>query len=160
MSAMASQITSLAIVYSTVYLGADQRNNQSSTPLAFLRGIHRWPLNCPHKWPVTRKMFPFDEVIMWIHVLPLATTVLESTCSTSNKVIRFNVLPLSLQLLELCYYRQQRYSSQCFIICKRSISISVLPVATEVLESRWYQRQQEYWNQPVTSGNRSIGIDL
>ena len=27
-------------------------------------GIHRGPVNSPHKWPVTRKMFPFDDVIM------------------------------------------------------------------------------------------------
>ena len=32
--------------------------------LAFVRGIHRGPVNSPHKWPVTRKMFPFDDVIM------------------------------------------------------------------------------------------------
>ena len=61
---MASQITSLTIVYSTVYSGADQRKHQSSASLAFLRGIHRWPVNSPHKWPVTRKMFPFDDVVM------------------------------------------------------------------------------------------------
>ena len=64
MGVMASQITSLTIVYSTVYSGTDQRKHQSSTSLAFVRGIHRWPLNSPHKWPVTRKMFPFDDVIM------------------------------------------------------------------------------------------------
>ena len=64
MSAMASQITSLTIVYPTVYSGADQRKHQSSASLAFVRGIHRWPANSPHKWPVTRKMFPFDDVIM------------------------------------------------------------------------------------------------
>ena len=64
MSAMASQITSLTIVYSTVYSDADQRKHQSSASLAFVRGIHRWPMNCPHKWPVTRKMFPFDDVVM------------------------------------------------------------------------------------------------
>ena len=64
MGAMASQITSLTIVYSTVYSGADQRKHQSSASLAFVRGIHRWPVNSPHKWPVTRKMFPFDDVIM------------------------------------------------------------------------------------------------
>ena len=29
-----------------------------------LRGIHRGPMNSPHKWPATRKMFPFDDVIM------------------------------------------------------------------------------------------------
>ena len=64
MSAMASEITSLTIVYSTVYSGADQRKDQSSASLAFVRGIHRWPVHSPHKGPVTRKMFPFDGVIM------------------------------------------------------------------------------------------------
>ena len=67
MSAMVSQITSLTIVYSTVYSGADQRMHQSSASLAFVRGIHRWPVNSPHKGPVTRKMFPFVDVIMWCH---------------------------------------------------------------------------------------------
>ena len=62
--AMASQITSLTIVYSTVYSDADQRKHQSSASLAFVRGIHRLPVNCPHKGPETRKMFPFDDVIM------------------------------------------------------------------------------------------------
>ena len=59
MGAMASQISSLTIVYSTIYSGADQRKHQSSASLAFVRGIHRGPLNSPHKWPVTRKVFPF-----------------------------------------------------------------------------------------------------
>ena len=63
MSSMASQITSLTIVYSNVYSGSDQRKYQSSASLAFVRGIHRRPVNSPHKLPVTRKMFPFDDVI-------------------------------------------------------------------------------------------------
>ena len=67
MDAMASQITSLTIVYPTVYSDADQRKHQSSASLAFVWGIHRWPVNSPHKGPVTRKMFPFDDVIM-IHL--------------------------------------------------------------------------------------------
>ena len=66
MSTMVSQITSLTIVYSTVYLGADQRKHQSSSSLAIERGIHRWPVNSPHKWPVKRKMFPFDEITMYL----------------------------------------------------------------------------------------------
>ena len=41
MTTMASQITSLAVVYSTVYSDADQRKHQSSTSLAFVWGIHR-----------------------------------------------------------------------------------------------------------------------
>ena len=67
MRAMASQITSLTIVYSTVYSGADKTKYQSSASLACARGIHRWPVNSLHKGPVTRKMFPFDDVIM-VHV--------------------------------------------------------------------------------------------
>ena len=64
MGAMASQITSLTIVYSTVYSGGDQRKHPSSASLAFVWGINRWPVNSPYKWPVTRKIFPFDDVMM------------------------------------------------------------------------------------------------
>ena len=64
MGAMASQITSLTIVYTTVYSDADHRKLQSSASLAFMQGIHRGPVNFPHKVPVTRKVFPFDDVIM------------------------------------------------------------------------------------------------
>ena len=64
MSGVASQITSLRIVYSTVYPGADQRKHQSPASLAFVWGIRRGPVNSPHKWSVTRKWFPFDDVIM------------------------------------------------------------------------------------------------
>ena len=64
MGAMASQITSLTVLYSTVYSGQDQRKLQSSASLAFVQGIHRWPVNSLRRGPVTRKMFPFDDVIM------------------------------------------------------------------------------------------------
>ena len=73
MGGMAFQITSLTIVYSTVYSGADQRKHQSPASLAFVRGIHRGPVNSPHKWSVTRKLFPFDDVIMIMHELPWIT---------------------------------------------------------------------------------------
>ena len=70
MYAIAYQITSLTIVYSTVYSDADQRKHQSSASLAFVCGIHWGPVNSPHKWPVRRKMFPFDDVIMRVdHLL-------------------------------------------------------------------------------------------
>ena len=63
MGEMAFQITSL-IVYLTDYSDADQTKRQSSASLAFVRGIHSGPVNSPHKWPVTRKMVPFNDVIM------------------------------------------------------------------------------------------------
>ena len=64
MDTIASQITILPIVYSTVYSGADQLKHPSSASLVFVPGIQRWPVNSPHKGPVTRKMFPFDDAIM------------------------------------------------------------------------------------------------
>ena len=64
MSAMASQITSVSIVYSFVFF-RPIRKHQSSASLACVRGIHRWPVNSSHKGPVTRKMFPFDDVIIY-----------------------------------------------------------------------------------------------
>ena len=48
----------------SIYKGPDQRKHQSSASMAFVRGIHRWPVNSPHKRPVSRKMFPIDDVIM------------------------------------------------------------------------------------------------
>ena len=63
MGAIASQITSLTIVYSTVYSDADQRKHQSSASLVFFPGIHREPVNPPHKWPVMRK----NVSIWWRH---------------------------------------------------------------------------------------------
>ena len=65
MSAIVAPITRLMIVYSTVYSGTDQRKPQSAASLAFMRGIHRWLGNSPHHGPVTWKMFPFDDVIMY-----------------------------------------------------------------------------------------------
>ena len=63
MSTMASQITGVSIVYSTVYSGTNQRKHQRSASLVFERGIHRWPVNSPHKRPVTRK----NVSIWWRH---------------------------------------------------------------------------------------------
>ena len=66
--AVASQITRLTIVYSNIYSDADQRKHQSSASQAFVRGIHRGPGNSLHKWSVTRKMFPFDDVTMFTYL--------------------------------------------------------------------------------------------
>ena len=92
MGAMAPQITSCMIVYSIVYSDADQRKHQSSTSLAFVQGIHRGPVNSPHKWPVTRKMFPFDDVIMQTSILlhTLVHTYSLEICNVSQ--MRFQII--------------------------------------------------------------------
>ena len=48
--------------------GTDQSKHQSSASLAFVWGNHRGPVNSTHKWPVTRKMFPFYDVIMCVDI--------------------------------------------------------------------------------------------
>ena len=64
MGTIASQITSLTIVYSTVYSDADKKNPSKLRVTGLCAGIQRGPVNSPHKWPVTRKIFAFDDVIM------------------------------------------------------------------------------------------------
>ena len=90
-------ITSLTIVYRTIYSGTDQRKHQSSASLAFLRGIHRWPVNSPHKRPVTRKMFTFDDVIMvvWLLLrethLPLRPLLFTTWVVSKEYILHFSV---------------------------------------------------------------------
>ena len=64
MTTIASQITSLTVVYSTVYSDADQSKHQKLRVTGLCVGNSPGPVNSPHKGPVTRKMFPFDDVIM------------------------------------------------------------------------------------------------
>ena len=63
MGALASQINSLTIVYSTVYSDAYQRKHLSSASLAFVWGIHRGPVNSTHKWPVNAE----NISLWWCH---------------------------------------------------------------------------------------------
>ena len=103
MRAMASQITGV----STVSWGGDQRKHRSPASLAFERGIHRLPVNSPHKGPVTRKMFPFDDVTMiqvhssldegqkslhWGHISAMAsqTTGPSNVCSAAFEASNTN----------------------------------------------------------------------
>ena len=83
MGAVASQITNPIIVYSTVYSGSDQRRHQSPASLAFVREIHRWPVNSRHKWLVTRKM---KNVFIWWYYydneIVFGTNILEKSSET------------------------------------------------------------------------------
>ena len=94
MGAIASLITSLTIVYFTIYSNADQRKHQSSASPAFVWGIHRGPVNSPHKWPVTRKMFQFDDVIMTTDIYLIAVGV------PSNIAYNYNRLNNSKRLID------------------------------------------------------------
>ena len=93
-------------MYSTVYSGADQRKHQSSASLAFVRGIHRGP--------VTRKMFPFDDVFMF----GVSLSVVNSQLSYYDNVAFYSspgtyLLGLQVSIyMELCdVNRYKRYSN-------------------------------------------------
>ena len=109
MGAMASQITSLTSVSSTVYSGADRRKHQSSASLAFVRGIHRWPVNSPHKWPVTPKMFPSDDIIMD----PKQCCVRNRPSLFGRQCVTWNLAPTEYKIIHMWY----RYVLRRLYIC-------------------------------------------
>ena len=92
-SVMVSQITSVSIVYSTVCSGANQRKHQSSASLALVREIHWWPANSPHKRPVTRKIFPLNDVIIYLEEQALCywDRVYSKVCKHHPSVVCFMV---------------------------------------------------------------------
>ena len=103
---LASQITSLTIVFSTIYLDTNQRKHQNSESLAFVQGIHRRPVNSPHKWPVMRKMFPYDDIIM-VEAILLANSPLRRPVMWEDAVMRLpchvwgNFQPFSLAVVSV-----------------------------------------------------------
>ena len=117
MGTKASQITSLAIVYSTVYSDADQRKYESPASLAFVRGIHRWPVNSPHKGLLTRKIFPFDDVIMMWHMLLVQDNI---RCPGPNMIWMFpkyencicdyDIKGLKFDTIKKTYINKKRHS--------------------------------------------------
>ena len=105
MSAVVSQITSPTIVYSTVYTGTDQRKYQSSASLAFVRGIHRGPSNSPHNGQVTRKMLPFDDVIMG---------------TSADRVPTHSAKPRVKHLQEANFWPRDRKSNRFWILTQKA----------------------------------------
>ena len=102
MGAKASQITSLTIVYSTVYADADQRKHQSFALLALCAGNSPGPVNSPHKGPVTRKIFPFDDVIMKIMFSDI-----------SMNIIWYKIVASSILICKQNFVLFQTTSFQC-----------------------------------------------
>ena len=101
MSTIGSQITSLMTVYTRIYSGADQRRHQSSASSAFARGIHQWRVDSSHNGPVTRKLFPFDNVIMVKNILA-ATSLLPLRNVLDIKGIKItNIL---MKKISVCKY--------------------------------------------------------
>ena len=86
MSTMASQITSLTVVYSTVLFRHRSKKTSKLCVTGLCEGNSPWPVNSPHKGPVTRKMFPFHDVIMGcvIGCIQLTLTLTDPTGYTTQ----------------------------------------------------------------------------
>ena len=134
MSTMASQIISLTIIYSTVYSGADQRKHQNSASLAFVRGIHREPVNSPHKGPVTRKMFPFDDVIMY-------SPLQEMQWGTSHHMRTFTTQPSSVCWTENTSYSAWRHAKVLMLPCRIFLKLPIwmpMKLSSERMTIPWW----------------------
>ena len=118
------------IVSSTVYPDADQWKHQSSASLAFLRGFHRGRMNSPHKWPVTRKMFPFDDVVMKYKVC-----VWESLCIEPGSLLPLIVKKVS-KFCNTCVCESPVYSS-----FKESKIRKAFPCSDVFMKSRYSTAQ-------------------
>ena len=117
MGRIASQIISLTIVYSAVSSGADQRKHHSSASLAFVRGIHRGPVNSPHKRPVTRKMFHLMTsscILTKGHVYGQCFHVMTPSCYT--RCVNYYLFPPLQCSLIVCLSTEQYMQAENNIV--------------------------------------------
>ena len=103
---MSSQITGVSIVCSTVCSGSDQRKHQNSVSLAFVRGIHRRPVDSPHKGAVTRKRLPFDDAIIFLFD-PLTRSVLSQCRQTTLALVHLTHCGLVMSHGDICLGQHQ-----------------------------------------------------
>ena len=145
MRVMASQIIGVSIVCSTACSGADQRKHQSSASLVFVRGIHRWPVDYPHKGPVTRKMFPFDDAIM-IVLINICVTMIDTANQCSyNICIETIPVEITLVLIVIVGTRQLLHSATLKWRYLKLMKPYVLTIWTMPVSPGIYYFQGEWW---------------
>ena len=117
-----------------IHSGADQKQHQSSASLAFVRGIHRWPANSPHKGSVTWKMFPFDDVIS----------------DSVDSAIKLTLLKWRESRI---YTRAQAVTCYTMLKYHRRDPLAFIPVKS-LLEYSNYQSPSCVWNLHIWNQNR------
>ena len=145
MDTMASQITSLTIVYSTIYSGADQRKHQSSASLAFVSGNSPVTGEFPAKGPVTWKMSPFDDVIMkrWLVCQILYIKGRDKT--TSHSICYVGCNRFSLPLIAASAHQSWIEAIICTFHGQKAIHIWPLNKAQYIKMHCWKCDVQSYW---------------
>ena len=140
MGAMASQVTSFTIVYLTFYSGADQRKCQSSASLAFVRGIHWWPVNSPRKWPVNVSIWwrhhddglsSHCRCIAWYFFTYIVNKFASADEGTINSflIASVSITRLGIIILEYVYL----------------IDFSMIEMLDVLNQSIWYQLRWKRW---------------
>ena len=143
MTMLASQITSLTVVYSIVYSGVNQRKHQSPASLAFVREIHRGPVNFPHKWPITRKMFPFDDVIM---ALPLPSVLPLHIDGRSSPTLRNAILTTYTNYCHKNHYWHSHWQHKHHDMSWKSYICKNIPITCVIVGSSWFWTKLNSWN--------------
>ena len=149
MSTMASQITSLTSVYSTVCSFAHQRKHQSSASLAFVRGIHRWPVNSLHKGQWRGKCFHlmtssrFDKwKFFYLQIARMATF------STRVYVIssRWWVVP-SHTCRRIVAIHAEIYDNKMFVHCQDCPRMNFMAdtFVTTLIADRYWYKMRVWW---------------
>ena len=143
MGAMASQITSLTIVYSVVYSGENQRKHQSSASLSFVRGIHQWPVNSPHKEPVTWKCF---------HLITSSWIQLVLPRRQHGNLMSYFAVSFPPQMSGWILFRQHRMSGNLSNLIDQ---VTIKPDECLELEGNGYQTTHYYQPSQIVNTSRS-----
>ena len=152
MSAMASQITGISM---DCLLSRLFRRTSKESTLAFVRGIPRWPVDSPHKGPITRKMLPFDDVIMISFILrrPQHLSAVLGLSSDWYTFVYMCVCDLLLYYDERQGIRDHR-QLDCFfnsLFRLTSPEISTLDITGRLWgESMWYWPPRGFLSQRVS----------
>ena len=158
---MASQLTSVWIVCSAICSGADQRKHQSSASLAFVRGLHRGPVNSPHKWPVTRKCFHL-MTSSWgegsVICIPICRYI--SKLSYWNRILYGSAAFTS----KLSIQRSPKGICQCWCTCISSHGDLVISTRVNVSTSRKLNKHEAQMYPPeknvLTNGSSNLIMDM
>ena len=135
------------ITFSSPSLGMDKYVHLTLywASLAFVRGIHRPPVNFPHKAPVTRKIFPFGDVIM-------------EMCRNRHSQFRFHSAPLS-------YDREYVFCRYCdsLIIHVHPVYICKISSNERLCNNFWNSKSLKLdfvWDirKRLSEGHRNLGF--
>ena len=151
MTTMASQFTSVTVVYSTVYSDADQRKHQSSASLAFVWGIHRDRWIPRTKGQLRGKRFHL-MTSSWIGIMSFLidpcnrSNASEAGLTDFNTVNDINIKKISLylhnslrpRLVESCKHTANFPNHKRSLVLTTKNILNVIPLTLYLQEKKHY----------------------